>query len=468
MERKHTVEKIGGTSMSQFGDVMKNVIIGNRKGDELYNRIFVVSAYGGITDLLLENKKNGAPGVYGNLAKGGDWRKAFGIVRDNMLAYNHSFREVGLDMEDADRFINTRLNEIETCIEDLTRLHSYGHFPPQDYLPASREILSSVGEVHSAYNSVLILKEYGINARFVDLSGWMDTKLHTFEDMINSQFQDIDFSRELPIVTGYVKIDDGIMQRFDRGYSEITFSKIAVLTEAKEGIIHKEYHLSTGDPVLIGPEKVQVIGHLNFDVADQLSDLDMEAIHSKASKEMELCKIPIRVKNVFEPEHPGTLIHHDYVSETPKADIICGRDDLIAIEVTDPEMVGSSGYDYRLLQYFCEREISYIAKSTNANTITHIVPEKTGDIDDIVETLRKRFPGARVQSKPVAIVSVIGSNMKEPGFLGMAADALYNASINVLATEQTMQEVNMQFVLERKDFDPAQFALHKAFIEENP
>lgn len=466
MERQHTVEKIGGTSMSQFGDVMKNVIIGGRKGADLYNRIFVVSAYGGITDLLLENKKNGTPGVYGQLARDGDWQKAMDAVRSKMIEYNHSFEGIGLDIGAADNFINARLDEIENCIKDLTRLHSYGHFPPQDYLPASREILSSVGEVQSAYNSVLILKQNGVNARFVDLSGWMDTKLHTFEEMINSHFKDIDFTKELPFVTGYVKIEDGIMERFDRGYSEITFSKIAVLTKAREGIIHKEYHLSTGDPVLIGADKVEVIGHLNFDVADQLSDLDMEAIHSKASKEMELCKIPIRVKNVFEPEHPGTIIDHDYVSETPRADIICGRDDIVAIEVTDPEMVGSSGYDYRLLEYFCEKNVSYIAKSTNANTITHIIPEKTNDIDSIVAALRKRFPEARVSSKPVAIVSVIGSNMKEPGFLGKAADALCNAKINVLATEQTMQEVNMQFVIERKDFDSAQFALHKAFIEE--
>jgi aspartate kinase len=94
------------------------------------------------------------------------------------------------------------------------------------------------------------------------------------------------------------------MTRFDRGYSEITFSKIAVLTHAREGIIHKEYHLCTGDPKLIGTDKVQIIGNTNFDIADQLSDLDMEAIHSKASKDMEQCGIPIRIKNAFDPENP--------------------------------------------------------------------------------------------------------------------------------------------------------------------
>ena len=62
-----------------------------------------------------------------------------------------------------------------------------------------------------------------------------------------------------------------------------------------EGIIHKEFHLSSGDPNLMGLDKVEIIGRTNFDVADQLADLGMEAIHPKASKEMENLSIPIRV-----------------------------------------------------------------------------------------------------------------------------------------------------------------------------
>ena len=60
----HTVEKIGGTSMSRFGEIIENIIIGKRKGAELYNRVFVVSAYGGITNLLLENKKTAIGGLF--------------------------------------------------------------------------------------------------------------------------------------------------------------------------------------------------------------------------------------------------------------------------------------------------------------------------------------------------------------------------------------------------------------------
>ena len=71
------------------------------------------------------------------------------------------------------------------------------------------------------------------------------------------------------------------MRAFDRGYSEITFSKIAVTVGASEAVIHKEFHLSSADPKLVGQDKSIVVGHTNFMVADQLADVGMEAIHLK-------------------------------------------------------------------------------------------------------------------------------------------------------------------------------------------
>ncbi|OGV48731.1 MAG: aspartate kinase [Lentisphaerae bacterium GWF2_52_8] len=466
MPGMHTVEKIGGTSMSRFGEVMKNVIIGRRKGSELYNRVFIVSAYGGITNLLLENKKTGAPGVYGEFAANNpNWVQSLENVRTEMLKFNKSFAEIGLDLKKADAFVNERLDAIKNCLEDLVNLRSYGHIRPDQYLPATREFLSAIGEAHSAYNSALILQANNVNASFIDLTGWKDSSSHTLDSIIMQAFRKTDFSKELPIVTGYVKFDGGIMTHFDRGYSEITFSKVAVLTDAREGIIHKEYHLSTGDPVLIGTDKVKVIGNTNFDIADQLADMDMEAIHSKASKEMELKNIPIRVKNTFEPDHEGTLIGCNYVSPNPRVEMICGRNDLIAIEITDPEMVGESGYDYRLCESLAHFSINYIAKNTNANTITHYIPERSKNTQACIERIKQKFPSASVETRKVGIVSVIGSNMKIPGFLSRAADALAEAKINVLALDQCMRQVNMQFVIERDEFKKAIISLHREFVE---
>jgi len=269
----------------------------------------------------------------------------------------------------------------------------------------------------------------------------------------------------MPIVTGYVKCAEGIMNRFNRGYSEITFSKLAVLTNAKEGIIHKEFHLCTADPKLVGENNVKIIGNTNFDIADQLSDMDMEAIHAKAAKLMEIKNISIRIKNAFEPDNEGTLISRDFVSDHPRVDMICGRKDIIALEVFDPEMVGVSGYDYKLLKSFAECDINIIAKNTNANTITHYISEKSKELDKCVNSLKKHFPSAKVSLYKVAIVAVIGSNMNIPGFLSRAANALATAKINVLALTQCMRQVNMQFIIDRDYFDQAQIALHKEFVE---
>ncbi len=468
MSGLHTVEKIGGTSMTRFGEVMRNVIIGSRQGAALYNRIFVVSAYGGVTNLLLENKKTGAPGVYGFFAQdSNEWRRALEETRSEMLKLNRSFEDIGLDIKKADDFINQRLDGLIVSLEDLMALRAFGHFKPKDYLPSTREFLAAVGEAHSAYNSAMILQANGVNAKFVDLTGWKSMESLSLDEAVSIPFRGIDFSQEMPIVTGYVKFDQGIMRFFDRGYSEITFSKIAVLTGAKEGIIHKEFHLSTGDPKLMGADKVKIIGHTNFDIADQLADMDMEAIHSKAAKEMQSRDIPIRIKNAFDPEHPGTLISNDYVSPNPRVEMICGRTDLIGIEVYDPEMVGESGYDHRLTGCIKKYGLNYIVKNTNANTITHFLSERAKTLEKCVEDIRREFPGSHIQMNKVAVVSVIGTNMKIPGFLARAAKALFEAGINVLALDQTMRQVNIQFILERKDFQKAQKVLHAEFVEKD-
>ncbi|MGN0849601.1 MAG: aspartate kinase [Victivallaceae bacterium] len=466
MKRAHTVEKIGGTSMTCFGDVMKNVIIGRRKGSELYNRIFVVSAYGGVTNRLLEDKKTGEPGIYGHFAmEDGKWEEKLEETRKFMIDLNHSFADLGLNLEVADAFVNERLDGIKICLRDMKRIRSFGHFTPDHYLPAMREFLSAIGEAHSAFNSVEILRHHGVNAVLVDLSGWMETTSLPMEKMIETHLAGIDFATTMPIVTGYVKCAEGIMNRFDRGYSEITFSKLAVITEAREGVIHKEFHLSTGDPKLMGVENVRTIGNTNFDIADQLADMAMEAIHPKASKEMEQKNIPIRVANTFQPDHPGTLISNDYVSPTPRVEMICGRNDIIAVEVHDPNMVGESGYDYRIMENFYRNHISYIAKNTNANTITHYVSSRNRNLGRCLEEIKACFPEATITTKEVAIIAVIGSNMKLPGFLSRAANALAEAKINVLALDQCIRQVNMQFVVAREDYKAAQIALHRELVE---
>ena len=260
---RHTVEKIGGTSMSRFDEVMNNVLIGGRTEGALYNRIFVVSAFGGITDMLLENKRTGEPGVYSLFCSADtdwEWSNLITRVGERMSTINAEMFQDEMDLQVADAFVKERLEGVRSCLLDLHRLCSFGHFQLEEHLATVREMLSAVGEAHSAHNTALALRRQGVNSRFVDLTGWRDPEVLPLQERIASSLSGIDLSRELPIVTGYAQCKEGLISQFDRGYSEITFSQIAVVSGASEAIIHKEYHLSSADPRIVGEDEDCPIG----------------------------------------------------------------------------------------------------------------------------------------------------------------------------------------------------------------
>ena len=211
----HTVEKIGGTSMSRVDELLDTLLIGGREGADLYHRIFVVSAFGGITDLLLEHKKSGRPGVYALFANDDNdhgWLDALSGVADAMCAAHHKVLDHPGDLTMADEFVRERIEGARSCLFDLQRLCSFGHFRLSSHMLVIRELLSGLGEAHSAFVTALLLQRNGVNARFVDLSGWRDEAEHTLEERISAGFRDIDLASELPIVTGYAQCSEGLMR----------------------------------------------------------------------------------------------------------------------------------------------------------------------------------------------------------------------------------------------------------------
>jgi aspartate kinase len=445
--------------MSKFPEVLQNIIIGNRKGDELYNRIFVVSAYSGVTNWLLEHKKTGEPGVYDLFVRNENYNAALDDLLKKLLAINETFAGIRLDLGVAEKLITKRIKQCKDYLNSLAEVLASGYVDKRNILLAAREILASIGEAHSAFNSVNILQNNGIKSTFVDLCGFHDAEFITIDERIMKAFADIDCSSTIPVVTGYTKGTEGIMREFDRGYSEVTFSKIAVEVGAAEAVIHKEYHLSTADPVIVGIENSKPVGFTNYIVADQLADIGMEAIHPKASKPLEMAGIDIRIKNTFEPEHPGTVITRDYRGEKSKVEIISGTDKVVAIEIHDPFMVGQVGFDLNLMKVIQRYNISYILKATNANCITMVIWEK--DLKkELVKELQAMYH--KVTVKEVALVCALGTNIAMPGALAAATSALYGKGINIEAVSQSLMQVNMQFVIARQSYRDAIIALNQA------
>ena len=370
------------------------------------------------------------------------------------------------ELKRANCFIDMRMDAAGKCLTDLQGLCRHGHFSLTEHLDTVREMLASLGEAHSAWNTAALLQRDGVNACFVDLSGWQTAAHIPLDERILQAFAAIDLATELPIVTGYAHTNSGLMASFNRGYSEITFSRIAVLTGATEAIIHKEFHLSSADPQLVGEAHAVPIGRTNYDVADQLANLGMEAIHPKAAKGLRQNAIPLRIKNTFEPEHAGTVIARDYVSDTPRVEIIAGSKGIYALELFDQDMMGQIDlYDREILAVLRRFKAEIVAKDINANTITHYLATNLKTIKRIRNELQDRYPDADLDQRKAAIVSAIGSDMRVPGMLAKAVAVLAEQNINVLAMHQSMRQVDMQFVVDEADYQLAVKSLHRCLVE---
>jgi len=441
--------------MSALKEVIENIVFYN---DRPYNRVLVVSAFSGVTNFLLENKKTKAPGVYGKLANREDFRMALSDVALHLKDLNQQYENLGLDVIAADEFVDGEMKTALTYLESAVTMLASGYLN-EGILLAAREILASIGESHSAYVLASILQQRGLNARLVDLAGFQDARALTISERIQDAFADIDLETCICVVTGYAKGTEGIMREFDRGYSEVTFSKIAEILKPQEAIIHKEYHLSTADPALVGIDNVQPVGNTNYDIADQLADVGMEAIHPKASKPLEMAGIHLRIKNTFQPAHPGTLITKDYISGIKRVEVITGTDQFLIIDIYDPLMVGNVGSDLQIMKVFADHGTSYTFKTTSANSISIVIWEhdfQQGLVDDLLSQFEK------VETAPVAMVCLLGTNMDQPGLLARATTALAKADINIISAGVAMRKVNVQFLVAREDFKTAIVALNKA------
>ena len=465
---RHSVEKIGGTSMAETAALFDNVLIGGRKGADLYNRIFVVSAYAGMTDLLLEHKKSGQPGVYARFVadEGTDgWREAMEAVRAAMQSRNAQMFARADSQREADAFVDMRIDAAAACLNDLARLRSHGRFCVKEQLATVREMLAGLGEAHSAHSTALLLRDRGVNAAFVDLTLWHQQHMQKLDDRIVEALEPIDLSSTMPIVTGYAGCSEGMVRRYARGYSEMTFSRIAVLTKAREAIIHKEFHLSSADPKLVGTDKARKIGRTNYDVADQLANLGMEAIHPGAGRGLRQTNIPLRVRNTFDREDGGTLICGDYVSESPRVEIVTGIRHAQALQFFEQDMVGVKGYDAAILEALTRHGAWIVSKSSNANTITHYLSADAATVTRVIEDLQRSYPDAAISAHPVAMVSVIGSDISRPSLVADALRALDDEGIGIIAMQHQIRNVDVQFIVDVEHYDAAVRALHGALVE---
>jgi aspartate kinase len=146
-------------------------------------------------------------------------------------------------------------------------------------------------------------------------------------------------------------------------------------------------------------------------------------------------------------------------------EIIAGRRGVYAVEVFDQDMLGDAEYKPRVLQVIRQHKLEVVSQQTSANSITVAIGGSLKRIKRVVNSLKQQLPCARVDTSKVSVVSVIGSDMQVPGILADAIGSLSKEGISILALNQSMRQVEIQFLVSESDYDNAIKVLHKRLVE---
>jgi aspartate kinase len=466
--------KVGGTSMTNMEAM--HAAIEFHTNSSLESRLnYVVSAYGagrhgqniliekGVTDLLLESKKTNEAGVFTEFVNGRDYRAKTQIVLKELRQINSMYANYGLNAEAADSFIS---NEVENALDYLNILNENNDNPITAKILA-RERLAAIGEIHSAFNLANTLNNQGTRAEFVNLSGFgiNEDPSITVNQRIQQNIANLDGSK-VKIITGYTGGTNGIMENYDRGYSEVTAALYAIECGVSILTILKEFALSSADPRIV--KNVIQILQADYRFANELSMVGMEAIHPKIARMLEIAGINIGIKNILDLNNQGTLITNQNLEIKPSVQMVTGTPEVAIITLENPSMGQGTDYLFRMTKIFSGYNV--LSLSTDANKISIVIESKEFNKNGIYKSLQNEFPidddnMLRIEEKSLIIVA--GSNLNQKGLFARAAGALYNSDINIVAGSQPSNPNSMQFIVDRNEFENGIKALHYEFFEKS-
>lgn len=277
------------------------------------------------------------------------------------------------------------------------------------------------------------------------------------------------------VITGFVaSTADGIPATLKRNGSDFSASIFGRLLGAREIIIWTDVNgVLSADPRLV-PDAV-LLEDVSYQEAAELAYFGATVVHPNTMAPAIEAKIPIWIRNTFNPDQPGTKIHDRAVSHFPiKGFAIVDGISLINVEGTG--MMGVPGVASQLFGALREVGVSVvmISQASSEHSICFAIPEAQTKLAHT--TLERAFFAAlhhnQIQTIDVtpdcSILAAVGDNMvHHPGVAGKFFTALGKASINIRAIAQGSSERNISAVIDRADSQRALRTVHSAFYLSN-
>ncbi len=271
--------------------------------------------------------------------------------------------------------------------------------------------------------------------------------------------------KTVPVITGFIgSTDDGTITTLGRGGSDYTASIIAAALDADEVWLWKEVDgIMTADPKYVPNAKL--IPEISYLEAMELSHFGAKILHPRALEPLVKKKIPVRIKNTFNPDAPGTVICE---KTEEKGDVVKA---LSLIESASIVNVGGAGFDFAeimadVFRRLAEKKVNVImvAQSSSELNLSIVVDPK--DAERALKALKNLENGVTNVRKidGVSVISAVGAGMAgTPGVAGRIFSALGRNGINVIMISQSCSEFNVSFVVDAKEGVEALRVVHDEF-----
>lgn len=453
------VLKFGGTSV---GTVKSLTHVKRIVESEEEPVIVVVSALGGITDMLIATARMASKGDTSYL--------------QNYAKIIERHNDVINGMVPKDKLLDVH-SVVDPLLEELGNIYR-GVALIKDLSSRSLDIIVSYGERLSS----AIISRIIDSAQYFDSRNFIKTvrqfnkhvvDFPTTESLVRSVFDR--FSGKVAVVPGFISSDkeNGDITNLGRGGSDYTASIIAASLNARLLEIWTDVDgFMTADPRVIS--NAYVIDQLSFVEAMELCNFGAKVVYPPTIYPVFHKNIPIIIKNTFNSAAPGTKISNDVVHEDSRAiKGISSISDTSLVTVSGLGMVGVIGINSRIFQCLAQNGISVFLVSQASSEHNTTFALKSDDADLAVAVLNKEFEKeieigeitSITAEKNLATVAVVGENMKHtPGIAGKLFNSLGRSGISVIACAQGASETNISFVVNGDNLRKTLNVIHDSFF----
>lgn len=457
------IVKFGGSSVGSGQSIQNVLSILQNKYASGEKFLVVSSAMSGVTNILTELAQIASEGK--------DFKKGlieieqrhFTVIKEMITVKNQN---------PAFTQIKIFINEIEDLLQGVYSL--------RELSLQSKDLILSYGEKCSTFLLSQIAKQYFSESIYVDTSNLIKTdsnfgnaRVHTpvTEHLLQEFYKE--HSHQILFFTGFIASNENSrITTLGRGGSDYTAAIIAAALDAEEIELWSDVDgMLTADPRVV--KKAFSLSELSYTEAMELSYFGAKVIYPPAMIPAFRKKIPIVLKNTFNPSFKGTRIEEHTHKNVYPIRGISSIDEISLINITGSGMIGKIGFSGKLFSLLAREHINVIliTQSSSEHSITFAIEPK--DVHKAKQLFNSEFEleletnklNPPIIEENLCVLAIVGENMKQtPGISGKLFQALGRNGINIHAIAQGSSEYNISVIIKRKNISKALNAVHDAFF----